>query len=105
MRLFVAVLPPSEVLAELDAVVAPLRDLPGAERLRWTAPQGRHLTLAFLGAVDEERLPALEDGLAQAVLGHPVHRLRLAGAGTSTTGCSGSGWPARPGRCGGWRAR
>ncbi|MDH6141296.1 MULTISPECIES: RNA 2',3'-cyclic phosphodiesterase [Kitasatospora] len=81
MRLFVAVLPPSEVLAELDAVVAPLRDLPGAERLRWTAPQGRHLTLAFLGAVDEERLPALEDGLAQAVLGHPVHRLRLAGGG------------------------
>ncbi|MCC9306697.1 RNA 2',3'-cyclic phosphodiesterase [Kitasatospora sp. RB6PN24] len=81
MRLFVAVLPPSEVLAELDAAVAPLRELPGAERLRWTAAQGRHLTLAFLGAVDEEQLPALEDGLAQAVLGHPVHRLRLAGGG------------------------
>jgi 2'-5' RNA ligase len=81
MRLFVAVQPPSEVLAELDAAVAPLRELPGAERLRWTSARGWHLTLAFLGSVDEERLPALQDGLAQAVLGHPVHRLRLAGGG------------------------
>jgi 2'-5' RNA ligase len=81
MRLFVAVQPPAGVLDELDGAVAPLRELPGAERLRWTAAPGWHLTLAFLGSVDEERLPALRDGLAQAVLGQPVHRLRLAGGG------------------------
>jgi 2'-5' RNA ligase len=81
MRLFVAVLPPADALAELETAVAALRALPGTERLRWTGPEGRHLTLAFLGEVAPEQLPALRDGLAQAALGCPAHRLRLAGGG------------------------
>jgi 2'-5' RNA ligase len=81
MRLFVAVVPPAEVVAELEAAVAPLRELPGAERLRWTAPEAWHLTLVFLGEVAEERLPELRDGLSQVALGYVVHQLRLAGGG------------------------
>lgn len=81
MRLFVAVLPPAEALQGLSDAAAPLRELPGAERLRWTGAGDRHLTLAFLGEVAAELLPELEAGLAAAAEVHPVHRLRIAGAG------------------------
>ncbi|MET8546574.1 RNA 2',3'-cyclic phosphodiesterase [Kitasatospora sp. NPDC004799] len=81
MRLFVAVLPPVRALQGLFDAVAPVRELPGAERLRWTGVEGWHLTLAFLGEVPAERLPELEAGLAAVAEVHPVHRLRIAGAG------------------------
>ncbi|MFJ6620998.1 RNA 2',3'-cyclic phosphodiesterase [Kitasatospora sp. NPDC091335] len=81
MRLFVAVLPPAEALRGLSDAVAPVRGLPGADRLRWTGVEGWHLTLAFLGEVPAERLPELGEGLAAVAGVHPVHRLRIAGAG------------------------
>ncbi|MFC5663633.1 RNA 2',3'-cyclic phosphodiesterase [Kitasatospora misakiensis] len=81
MRLFVAVLPPVEALQGLVDAVAPVRGLPGADRLRWTAVEGWHLTLAFLGEVPEERVPELAAGLAAVAEVNPVHVLRLAGAG------------------------
>ncbi|MER7849103.1 RNA 2',3'-cyclic phosphodiesterase [Kitasatospora sp. NPDC096077] len=81
MRLFVAVLPPVEALQGLSDAVAPVRGLPGADRLRWTAVEGWHLTLAFLGEVPAERLPELEAALAAVAAVHPVHRLRIAGSG------------------------
>ncbi|MFD0272754.1 RNA 2',3'-cyclic phosphodiesterase [Kitasatospora sp. NPDC127111] len=81
MRLFVAVLPPVEALQGLHDAVAPVRGLPGADRLRWTGVQGWHLTLAFLGEVPEQRLPELEAGLAAVAEVHPVHRLSISGAG------------------------
>ncbi|MGW2252305.1 RNA 2',3'-cyclic phosphodiesterase [Kitasatospora sp. NPDC001660] len=81
MRLFVAVLPPVEALQGLFDAVAPVRGLPGADRLRWTTVEGWHLTLAFLGQVSEERLPELEAGLAAVAETNPAHHLRFAGAG------------------------
>ncbi|MEV6971887.1 RNA 2',3'-cyclic phosphodiesterase [Kitasatospora sp. NPDC093806] len=81
MRLFVAVLPPVEALQGLVDAVAPVRGLPGADRLRWTAVEGWHLTLAFLGEQPAEGVPELAAGLAAVAEVHPVHRLRLAGAG------------------------
>ena len=53
MRLFAAVLPPGDALAELAPEVDELRRLPGADTLRWTGREGWHLTLAFLGEIDE----------------------------------------------------
>ncbi|GAA1220385.1 RNA 2',3'-cyclic phosphodiesterase [Kitasatospora nipponensis] len=81
MRLFLAALPPAAALAELGATAAGLRALPGAEGLRWTAEDGWHITLAFLGRVDEQRLPELREVLARAGAEGPAHRLRLAGGG------------------------
>ncbi|MFF2353010.1 RNA 2',3'-cyclic phosphodiesterase [Kitasatospora sp. NPDC058115] len=81
MRLFVAVLPPVEALQGLADAVAPVRGLPGADRLRWTPADAWHLTLAFLGEVPAERVPELEVALAEVAEGHPVHTLRLAGGG------------------------
>jgi 2'-5' RNA ligase len=55
VRLFIAVDVPEPVKDAIESdVVEPMRDrLPGA---RWTRPEGRHLTLKFLGNVDDERL-------------------------------------------------
>ncbi|MFJ9519229.1 RNA 2',3'-cyclic phosphodiesterase [Kitasatospora sp. NPDC101801] len=81
MRLFVAVNPPVDAVQELADAVAPLRELPGAERLRWTEVAGWHLTLAFLGELPVTELPALTGLLARSAGEHGAHRLRLAGSG------------------------
>ncbi|MFD3532125.1 RNA 2',3'-cyclic phosphodiesterase [Streptomyces sp. NPDC058664] len=81
MRLFVAVLPPPDRLDELGHVVDRLHRLPGAEGLRWTSRPGWHLTLAFMGEVDEELLPELRVRLARAAHRTPPFPLRLHGGG------------------------
>ncbi|WP_125625522.1 RNA 2',3'-cyclic phosphodiesterase [Streptomyces sp. WAC 00631] len=81
MRLFAAVVPPMPVAGELAEVVAGLRELPGADRLRWTRRHGWHFTLAFYGEVAEEPLPDLHRRLARAAHRHSAHELSLAGGG------------------------
>lgn len=81
MRLFVAVLPPPPRLAELDAAVDELHALPGAEHLRWAGRDDWHLTLAFLGEVDEGLLPDLHARLGRAAHRTPPFELRLHGGG------------------------
>ncbi|MGO8962076.1 MAG: RNA 2',3'-cyclic phosphodiesterase [Streptosporangiaceae bacterium] len=108
MRLFVAIVPPPSALAELSAAVQKLRaqgDDPGrgaapapvladrppadddrlaagtGQRLRWTSTEQWHLTLAFLGEVDDAVLAKLLPRLERAVPRHPVQRLAIAGAG------------------------
>ncbi|MER5964917.1 RNA 2',3'-cyclic phosphodiesterase [Streptomyces sp. NPDC002057] len=81
MRLFAAVLPHPEQLAELGHVVDRLHALPGADGLRWTSRPGWHLTLAFMGEVDEELLPELRVRLARAAHRTPPFPLRLHGGG------------------------
>jgi RNA 2',3'-cyclic 3'-phosphodiesterase len=80
VRLFVALVPPPEAMAELESAVAPLR--PGWPRLRWTSQAAWHVTLAFLGEVGEARLAALADRLERAASRHPsqVTSIRDAGA-------------------------
>ncbi len=65
MRLFVAVDVPDAISDAIERdVVGPLRDvLPGA---RWTRPEGRHLTLKFLGEVADERLEGVGEAMSGA---------------------------------------
>lgn len=79
MRLFVAIWPPPDAVAELLAAVDGLR----AEnpQLHWTAQEQWHLTLAFLGEVADERRPQLDERLARAATRYPPLTLRLAGGG------------------------
>lgn len=76
-----AVLPPKEALDTLDRAVAGMRGMPDADGLRWTEPAGWHLTLAFLGEVDEALLPALGERLGRACRRYGPYELRLAGGG------------------------
>lgn len=52
MRLFVAAFPPAVVNDELDSVAEQWRT--SLDDVRWTRPEHRHLTLAFLGEVRPE---------------------------------------------------
>lgn len=79
MRLFVAILPPAAVLAELTAAVDPLRLQ--APDLRWTTRGAWHLTLAFLGEVQEPSVPELSVRLERAARRHPPQQLAIAGGG------------------------
>ncbi|NED02890.1 RNA 2',3'-cyclic phosphodiesterase, partial [Streptomyces sp. SID6648] len=80
-RLFAAVLPPDEAVAELRTALAPLHALPGAPDLRWTGPEGWHFTLAFYGDVPEDATPELEARLERAARRTGPFALRVHGAG------------------------
>jgi 2'-5' RNA ligase len=80
MRLFVAVTPPPEALDELEAAVAPLR--PSWRDLRWTGRQNWHVTLAFLGQVDEAVADGLAPALATAAAGASASPVALGRAGS-----------------------
>ncbi|WP_449064672.1 RNA 2',3'-cyclic phosphodiesterase [Planomonospora algeriensis] len=79
MRLFVALLPPRPVRDELARALAPHHG--HWPQLRWTDPDNWHLTLAFLGEVAEELLPALQTRLARAASRYEPMALAFAGAG------------------------
>ncbi|MFC5187861.1 RNA 2',3'-cyclic phosphodiesterase [Actinomadura harenae] len=79
MRLFVALLPPREVLDELESFVGPLRDV--VPELRWTRRELLHVTLAFLGDVDDRTLERLLPRLERAAARHDRLTLSLAGGG------------------------
>ncbi len=73
-RLFVAVWPPAEVLDLIEAL--PRVERPG---VRWTPRPAWHVTLAFLGEADPDRvreaLAALRSPTTEAVLGPRPGRL------------------------------
>lgn len=80
MRLFVALDLPGPVRADLAAEVDRLRAAaPGG--LRWPAPERWHLTVAFLGDVDDARRTALLPRLARVAGRHPAMRLQVSGGG------------------------
>ncbi len=74
-----ALLPPPEALAEIAAVIGPIR----AEwsQLRWVDPALWHVTVAFLGEVPDEVLPELRVRLARAAGRHSAQTVAFGGAG------------------------
>jgi RNA 2',3'-cyclic 3'-phosphodiesterase len=83
VRLFVAIALPADAAGELDRAVAPLRqDWP---ELRWTGRDAWHLTLAFLGQVDQEVTGRLGARLERAAARHTRVTLSLNGAGAFPT--------------------
>ncbi len=90
MRLFAAVALPEDVVADLDAALADHRD----DVLAWTLPEQWHITLAFYGQVEDERVPNLRARLTRAAKRYPILSLALDGAGrfnerTLWVGCTG----------------
>jgi RNA 2',3'-cyclic 3'-phosphodiesterase len=79
MRLFVAIAPPPDVFDELDALAGPLRA--GRPDLRWTSRDAWHVTLAFLGQVDEAAATRLRPRLERAAHRHHAFRLAFSSAG------------------------
>jgi len=77
VRLFVAVDPPPEAVAELEKAVGEREEL-----LRWVPPEQWHLTLVFCGEVDDARVADLTERLRRAASRTSPFTLRLGGAGT-----------------------
>ena len=77
MRLFVALDPPPDQVAALDAALG-ARD----DRLRWVPPSQWHLTLVFCGEVEPSVVPDLTERLTRAAARTPAFSVRLRGVGT-----------------------
>jgi len=82
VRCFVAVDVSPDVRAGVARVIAALRaGAPGAD-VRWVDPTAVHLTLKFLGAVPDERVPVVSAALGEAAAGFPHVALAAGGLGT-----------------------
>jgi RNA 2',3'-cyclic 3'-phosphodiesterase len=79
LRLFIAVTPAPEPLVRTEERMRALREL--APNAKWVRPEGLHLTLAFLGATDEERVPDVMAAMDEAASRHPPLNLSLEGGG------------------------
>ena len=77
-RMFVAVVPPEEVVEDLDAFLSARRE---AASFRWSAAEQWHLTLAFMPSVADRHLDDLSDRLGQAAARRTAFPLALAGGG------------------------
>ncbi len=80
-RLFVALDLPQTVKEGLAAVQRDLRAR-GLGYLRWTRPEGLHLTIKFLGETPASRVEEIGRALAPAARATPPLALRLGRAGT-----------------------
>lgn len=85
IRAFLAVEPPDELRTRLAALrqeitrkIAP--DLSREVRLSWVRPESLHLTVKFLGDIDEQSVAPMRQAIARAVAAHraivvPIERL------------------------------
>jgi len=79
MRAFIAIEIPSEIKSALAALQAELRRA-GAD-VNWTKPESLHLTLNFLGEVDERLIKEVEKVCLETAPEFQPFTLRLNGAG------------------------
>jgi 2'-5' RNA ligase len=100
VRLFVAIFPPEPAIADLESFVAQLhlgKATAAGRDVGLDAPQRWHVTLAFLGEVDETLRGGVEEALARTAAAWPSEHtglppLRLAGGGRFNTGASTVVW-------------
>lgn len=79
MRMFVALVPPAEVIDDLSGFLAPRQEAePG---FRWTVPEQWHVTLAFMAQVADRHLDDLVARLERAAARRTPFAATLAGAG------------------------
>ncbi|AMX02744.1 RNA 2',3'-cyclic phosphodiesterase [Microbulbifer thermotolerans] len=67
-RLFIGVRPDQDTQQRLDELVEQCRQQLGTKKckqVRWTKPENRHLTLAFLGATPDKLIPLIREQLTQ----------------------------------------
>jgi 2'-5' RNA ligase len=83
IRAFIAIPLPRDVKDRAREIQARLRE--AGLRLRWVKPQAMHLTLKFLGDIDRDRVPAIEQALAAAAASAGPLALAARGIGVFPT--------------------
>ena len=80
-RCFVAVPIGDALRHDLAAAMDAWRERPDLEGLRWTDPDGWHVTLAFLGSVYPLAIGSISEAVTEAAAGRDAVRLRTGGVG------------------------
>lgn len=70
MRLFIAAPLNEAQRSRVEGLLAPLKDSLSREAIRWMPREKWHLTLAFLGEVEEEALPSVVESADLALASH-----------------------------------
>ena len=78
MRLFIAISLNSEIQRELSNLQ---KSLVSSKGIRWVKPQNIHLTLNFLGEVDEQRISLIKEAIQRATRGVSPFSLSFGGLG------------------------
>ena len=84
MRTFIAVNLPDEIKKNVAEATASLKKIDSG--IKWVEPQNLHLTLKFLGWVEDRRLPEVVEIAGK--VGAPSFKLKLAGVGSFPEGKS-----------------
>ncbi len=79
MRMFVALVPPEDALADLEAFLVPRQE--ASTGFRWTAPEQWHVTLAFMPQVPDRSLDDLVVRLQRAAGRRTPLSVTVAGGG------------------------
>jgi len=79
MRLFIAIELPEEIKQGISRVQEQLKR--SGANAGWTRPEGIHLTLKFLGEVEDAKVTGIIDALGLACRGTGQLRLEIAGVG------------------------
>ena len=66
IRAFIAIALPDEALADCVALIESARSRHPTSAVKWVRPEGLHMTLRFLGAVELDRLSATREAVDQA---------------------------------------
>jgi 2'-5' RNA ligase len=83
MRLFIAIDIDAPVLASVVKLQRRIKDkMKNGNGLKWVAPQLMHLTLKFLGEVDESRIEEITDAIAIVCLEKKIFEFELSVIGT-----------------------
>lgn len=78
MRCFVAIELTDEVRRNVGKLQESLRSLPG---VRWTRPKSVHLTVKFLGNIDDQLVPDICRALDETTASHEAFDLEIEGVG------------------------
>jgi RNA 2',3'-cyclic 3'-phosphodiesterase len=78
-RIFIAI--KVEPGAELLKMISTVKELLGAENIKWVDPANIHITLAFLGDTQEKRIKNLDNMLKESCRGYHEFDFLLAGTG------------------------
>jgi len=81
IRAFIAIELPGQIKAALSQIQENLKANRSAS-VKWVNPESIHLTLKFLGNVDEAEIPAIKKSLSEAVIGVTPFSLELGEPGT-----------------------
>ncbi len=81
MRCFIAMTPPSDVVADIDRFLEPRRTATENSPWRWSRPTTYHLTLAFMADHPGHHIEELTQALDEWAGRHAPLKMSIAGAG------------------------